>query len=192
MKVSQVGIDLIKRFEGCKLTAYKATPSEQFYTIGYGHYGADVKSNQTITLKKAEDLLCRDIDRFEKLVNKYDHIYKWNQNEFDALTAFAYNIGSIDGLTSNGTRSRTDIINAWSKYNKAGGVVLAGLVKRRDSELKLFIQKVPESTSTRIVALKETQKIKTIIDKIMAGEFGNGEERKTVLYNSIQALVNKR
>ena len=69
---------------------------------------------------------------------KYDKIYKWNQNEIDALVSFAYNIGSIGGLTANGTRSRSAIAVKMMEYNKAGGRVYRGLTRRRTAEKKLF------------------------------------------------------
>lgn len=190
MKISDVGLDLIKKFEGVRLMAYKALPHERYYTIGYGHYGADVKQGQKITLDRANELLERDIDKFEKLVNKYNHIYNFNQNEFDALCSFCYNVGNIDGLTKNGTRTRKEIEQAFTLYVKANNLVITGLVKRRNAELALF--KTPVASTNRCVTLKETQKIKALIDKIIGGEFGNGDERKEVLYNSIQKLVNDR
>ena len=57
--------------------------------------------------------------------------YNWNQNEFDALVSFAYNIGSIDGLTASGSRSKEEIADKIQAYNKAGGKVLSGLIRRR-------------------------------------------------------------
>ena len=116
-------------------------PTEKYYTIGYGHYGKDVKATDTITKEKAIELLKSDLAKFEKKVKKYDSIYHYNQNEFDALVSFAYNVGSIDGLTKNGTRTKSEITKCWTLYTKSGGRVLAGLVKRRDKEKKLFLTK---------------------------------------------------
>ena len=92
MKTSQTGIDLIKQFEGCVLTAYKCPAG--VWTIGYGHT-AGVKQGQRITAAQAESYLRSDLEKYEKKVDKYSR-YGWNQNEFDALVSFAYNIGSID------------------------------------------------------------------------------------------------
>ena len=142
MKTSQKGIDLICKFEGLRLKAYKAIQSEKYYTIGYGHYGSDVKPYQTITIQEALKLLEKDLKKFEKNVNKYNSLYKFNQNEFDSLVSFAYNIGSIDQLTHNGTRTKKQIATAILNYNKANGKVLAGLVKRRKAEQELFLAKV--------------------------------------------------
>lgn len=69
---------------------------------------------------------------------KYDYKYHWNQNQLDSLTSFAYNIGSIDQLTANGTRSIAEISNKILAYDKAGGQTLAGLTRRRKAEKELF------------------------------------------------------
>ena len=138
MKTSAKGVALIKQFEGCRLKAYKAIPSEKYYTIGYGHHGPDVAANAVISQLQADTYLLLDLDKFEKKVEKYNYIYHWTQNEFDALVSFAYNIGSIDGLTANGTRSKQQIASKIPAYNKAGGKVLNGLTKRRAAEKALF------------------------------------------------------
>lgn len=138
MKTSKVGIELIKYYEGFRSNAYKPVKTEKYFTIGYGHYGADVSPNMTITREQGEDLLKKDLERFEKKVSKYDSTYHWTQNQFDALVSFAYNIGSIDQLTANGTRSIEEISNKIPEYIKAGGKTLAGLVARRAKENALF------------------------------------------------------
>lgn len=136
MKISEKGIDLIKQFEGCKLTAYKDAVG--VLTIGYGHTG-DVKLNQKITQKKADELLKADLHRFEVHVSEYRKKYKFSQNEFDALVSFAFNIGNINQLTKYGKRNKGQIADAILLYNKAGGKVLNGLVKRRKAEHDLFV-----------------------------------------------------
>lgn len=77
--------------------------------------------------------------KYEKKVDKYSK-YNFNQNEFDALVSFAYNVGSIDGLTANGTRTKAQIASKILAYNKAGGKVLSGLTRRRQAEYALFIK----------------------------------------------------
>lgn len=140
---SIAGMALIKRFEGCRLEAYKC-PAD-VWTIGYGHTGkVDGKSigaGMKVTLAKADELLKADLAVFESKVNKYDSKYKWTQNEFDALVSFAYNIGNIDQLTANGTRSKDVIASKFPAYNKATGKVLSGLTKRRKDEQELFTRK---------------------------------------------------
>lgn len=136
LKTGQAGLNLIKKYEGCRLTAYKCPAG--VLTIGYGHT-AGVTPGQTITQAEADRLLVSDMEKYEKKVNKYYDKYSWNQNEFDALVSFAYNVGSIDQLVANGTRSRTVIAEKFLLYNKAAGKELAGLTKRRKAEQELFL-----------------------------------------------------
>lgn len=135
-KINKSGLNLIKKYEGCKLTSYICPAG--VLTIGYGHTGKDVKPNQTITKKKSISLLKKDLARFERHVQSYNYIYEWTDNEFSALVSFAFNIGNIDQLTAYGTRTRSQIRTAMLKYVKANGKTLQGLVKRRKAELKLF------------------------------------------------------
>lgn len=135
MKVSDNGLNLIKKFEGCKLQAYKDAVG--VWTIGYGHTKG-VKQGQIITNAQATEYLRQDCEKAEKAVMKYANRYMWNQNQFDALVSFAFNIGSIDQLTANGTRTIPVISQKILEYNKAGGKVLNGLVSRRKAEKQLF------------------------------------------------------
>ena len=143
MKTSQRGINLIKKYEGCRLTAYKPVATEKYWTIGYGHYGPDVAAGAVISQMQADLYLMLDLEKFEKKVAKYAK-YNWTQNEFDALVSFAYNIGSIDQLTDNGKRTKQQIAAKIPAYNKAGGKVLAGLTKRRKEEQALFTEGLEE------------------------------------------------
>ena len=140
MKTSKQGLEVIKKFEGLRLKSYQL-PSEAKYTIGYGHYGVD--SGITITQLKAEEYLIKDLATAENQVNKYQSIYHFNQNEFDALVSFAYNIGNIKQLTQNGARTKTEIGEAFLLYNKSGGRVLKGLTNRRIAERKLYCTLIP-------------------------------------------------
>lgn len=142
MKTSTNGIELIKRFEGCRLTAYLCPAG--VLTIGYGHTGKvnsrPIKLGMKITEKTAVKLLQTDLTKFEREVCKYPH-YEWTQNEFDALVSFCYNIGSINQLTDYGTRSKETIAKKILLYNKAKGKELAGLTKRRLAEQQMFLGK---------------------------------------------------
>ena len=138
MKASKNGIELIKCFESFSPKACKCLASEKYYTIGYGHYGADVKENQTITKEQAEELLQKDLEKFEQKVNKYNNVYNFNQNQFDALVSFCYNVGNIDQLTAKGTRTIKEISEKILAYNKSGGKVINGLTNRRKKEQELF------------------------------------------------------
>lgn len=143
MKISKKGIDLIKKYEGCRLNRYLCPAGVP--TIGYGHTGTvqgkPVAVGMKITKSHAEKILKTDLKKYEEKVNKYLKKYKWTQNEFDAMVSFAYNLGSIDKLTINGTRTKAEIAAKILLYNKASGVELAGLTRRRKEEQALFLSK---------------------------------------------------
>ena len=139
MKTSEKGIELIISFEGFSKRACKCVPTEKYYTIGYGHYGKDVASDDTITKKAAIELLKKDLAAFEKKVDKYNNVYHFSQNEFDALVSFCYNVGNIDKLTVNGRRTKDEIAEAMLRYTHSGGKELRGLVRRRTMERELFL-----------------------------------------------------
>ena len=196
MTTNDKGIKLIKSFEGLRLKAYKALPTEKYFTIGYGHYGADVKEGQTITEAEAEKMLRADLQKYEGKVNKYT-AYNWNANEYSALVSFAYNVGNIDGLTKKGERSREEIRKVWTSYSKAGGKELPGLLRRREAELKLF----NEGETMAAELKKDPKDAKEVkLDKLieltnatMRGEYGSGVNRKNRLgsaYNAVQAIIN--
>ena len=152
MNVSQNGINLIKNFEGLRTTAYKALSTEKYFTIGYGHYGADVYEGMTITETEAENLLRTDLIKYVGYVNTFLGKYNIsiNQNQFDALTSFTYNVGnvwlnqefSLKRYLINGVNnySADQITTAFRNWNKSGGNVIAGLTRRREAEAKLFME----------------------------------------------------
>ena len=139
--ISSNGVVLIKSFEGFSRVACKALPTEKYLTIGYGHYGKDVKPNQTITEAEAVKLLVKDLSGFVSKVNKYNRKYGFTQNEFDALVSFCYNVGNIDGLTKNGTRTKAQIADKFLAYSYSGGKFIKGLYNRRVKERNLFNKK---------------------------------------------------
>ncbi|TNC10833.1 lysozyme [Methylobacterium terricola] len=139
MRTNETGKDLIKSFEGLKLTAYKCPAG--VWTIGWGTT-LGVTKGMTITLAQAEDLFSRDLVKFEKAVEKNVTV-PLNENQFAALVSFAYNLG--EGNLKSSTLLKK--VNAgdfkaaaaeFPKWNKAGGKVLAGLTRRRADEAKLF------------------------------------------------------
>lgn len=154
MEVSKDCIDMIKRFEGCRLSAYKCPAG--VWTIGYGHTGS-INPTMKISQETADAFLRDDLKKFENHVNEMNvkHKYRFTQNEFDALVSFAFNIGNIRQLTANGTRKKSVIAEKMLLYVKAGGKTLNGLVKRRQAEHDLFIK--DSSTETP----KKTTKKKT-------------------------------
>lgn len=140
MKTSQRGIDLIKQFEGLRLTAYKCPAG--VYTIGYGHTRG-VSAEMKITEEEASAYLTADLRNSEKVVERYDSIYHWNQNEYDALVSFTFNCGATNlrSLLRNGRRNRSQIAATLPLYRKAGGKVLKGLERRRAAEKALFLER---------------------------------------------------
>jgi lysozyme len=144
MKLSKVGADLIKKYEGCRLKAYKCPAG--VCTIGYGHTG-NVKEGQVITQAHADDLFDKDIQRFVDGVNKVVNVIL-NQNQFDALVSFSYNcgVGALQNSTLLEYVNKKQFAKAsaeFNKWNKGGGKVLQGLVKRRNDEQALFDKPVP-------------------------------------------------
>lgn len=145
MKASKVGIDLIKKFEGCKLTAYKPVSTEKYYTIGYGHYGADVKKGMTITATKAEELLKKDIEPIEKALNALGINFK--QNQFDSLVSWIFNLGlgSFNGSSLKkyivAYKEDALIAEQITRWYYAGGQPLLGLKKRRVEEANMWLGK---------------------------------------------------
>lgn len=192
MKISKAGLDLIKSFEGCRLQAYKAVPTEKYYTIGYGHYGSDVRANAKILQETADALLLEDLERFEAKVNKWNGIYNFTQNEFDALVSFAYNVGNIDQLTNYGKRTKLQIASAMPAYNKSGGRILTGLTRRRAAEVKMF----QNGGNAPLNLQKPT--LETVVEDILNGVYGNGKTRKAKVealgldYKEVQKAVNAR
>jgi lysozyme len=139
MHTSQKGLDLIKSFEGLRLSAYKC-PAD-VWTIGFGTT-AGVKPGQTITKERAEELLRDDVARFEAQVLRLVKV-PLTQGQHDALVSFVYNLGA--GNLSNSTLLR--LLNSgdykgaaaqFDRWTKAGGKTLAGLVRRRAAERALF------------------------------------------------------
>lgn len=139
MTTSENGLNLIKSFEGLRLTAYRCPAGK--WTIGYGHTKG-VKKGMYISEAVATHFLIQDVQRVESILNSYDGIYHWTQNEFDALASFAFNCGTanLKRLVKYGTRTKSQIANAILLYNKASGRVLRGLVRRRKAERELFVK----------------------------------------------------
>jgi lysozyme len=139
--MSDQGIDaLLKKFEGCKLKAYKDPVG--IWTIGYGHTSAagepDVTEGLTITQDEAEEILKRDLVKYEKPVADMVKV-PLSQHQFDVLVDFAYNAG-VGNLKSSTLLKRVNagdfdaVPNELMKWTKAKGKELPGLVRRRRAE----------------------------------------------------------
>lgn len=146
--VGAAGLALIKQFEGCRLKAYKPVKTEKYWTIGWGHYGLDVKEGQTITQAQADALLAADCQRFTDAVDNPAYCpltAQLNANQRDALISFTFNCGAGCLKTLCRGRSLPQICEAMALYNKSGGKPLAGLTRRRAAEQKLFNTPVEEN-----------------------------------------------
>jgi len=139
MKISKEGVALIKKFEGCKLESYY--DAVDVLTIAYGRTKA-VKAGDTCTQEEADQMLAEDLEEFEGYVDKLVTV-DLEQNQFDALTAWTYNLGptnlnSSSMLTKINEKDWDEVPNQMKRWNKAGGKILEGLVRRREAEAKLF------------------------------------------------------
>ena len=139
LKTSQEGISLIKSFEGCELSAYRC--SANVPTIGYGHT-AGVSDGDTCTLEEAEEMLTEDLVEFENYVKKYVET-DLEQNQFDSLVAWVYNLGPKNLSESTLLKELNagkleEVPRQMKRWNRAGGQVLDGLIRRREAESRLF------------------------------------------------------
>lgn len=140
MHISDEGLELIKHFEGCELEAYKCPAG--VWTIGYGHT-KDVEEGEKWSQDKADFMLFRELEEeYEQYVNDYVHV-PLNQQQFDALVSWTYNLGPANLKKSTLLRKLNngeyqEVPNQIKRWNKANGEVLAGLVRRREAEALLF------------------------------------------------------
>lgn len=175
MKASDEVKLTIKNYEGCLLTAYKAHPSEEYYTIGWGHYGPDVKEGMTITQAQADALFDEDIKAFESAVNRWNDKYELNltQNQFDALFSATYNFGTgwveyyaqkdyrLAKYVQSGFKDSNgnplpelEIADAFGVLCSAGNEILPGLIKRRINEAEIFLYGNYSTENTHFVYTK--------------------------------------
>lgn len=190
MKASNDLKILIKYWEGAKLKAYKAHPSEEYWTIGYGHYGSDVYEGMEITAEQADAYFEQDIARFEAAARRINEKYglNANQNQFDALVSLAYNFGPGWVEANTGWRLARyiksnfrdsygnpipdlEIADAFAVLCSAGGEILPGLVKRRINEAEIFLYGSYNTALTNFVVV--------IID----ANGGTADGNRVVAYN---------
>ena len=139
-------VDMIVSFEGFDPNPYW---DHAQWSIGYGSYAGSRNQNQRpnigpISQAEGRAMLRNQLGSYERNVDSYNSRYNWTPNERAALISFAYNIGSINQLTANGTRSKAEIARAMLLYNKASGQVSPGLVRRRNAEQALFLGGSPD------------------------------------------------
>ena len=138
--ISWSGVDFIKNWEGCKLRAYLC--SANVWTIGVGHTQG-VTPGMTITQSEANKLFLKDINLFEQAVSKSVKV-SLNQNQFDALVSFCFNVGvgAFKGSTLLRVLNQgnyTEAANQLLRWNKVGVNIVPGLVNRRRAEKELFL-----------------------------------------------------
>ena len=139
MNISQEGLSLIKKFEGCELKAYRCPAN--VLTIGYG-ITKNVTENMEISQEEADEMLNEEITEYEEYVNNMVKV-PLEQNQFDALCSWVYNLGPTNLEKS----TLLKLLNAGDyhlipsqirRWNKAGGETLTGLIRRREAESLLF------------------------------------------------------
>ena len=168
MKTTDPGVNLIKTFEGFSANSYLCPA--RVWTIGYGHTGPEVKEGMRITEAEGQAILKKDLARFEKIVEDNIKI-KLNQNQFDALVSFVFNIGGDAFKKSTLLKrlnSKEDPNNVAKeelpRWNKGDGRVLEGLKRRRNAEVDLFIAPAPElKTGTVDLTSKQLTFVKKLI-----------------------------
>lgn len=140
MKISNSGLSLIKRYEGCRLKAYK--DSVGVWTIGWGNT-SHAKAGVAITQQQAETFLKEDIVPVEHVLNGMG--VNFTQNQFDALCSWIFNLGTANFSSSTmrkyivARKSDTEITDQMVKWHNAGGKPLLGLKRRRCAEANMFL-----------------------------------------------------
>lgn len=139
--MSDYAFSRLKEFEGLRLTAYRCPGGK--WTIGYGHTKG-VREGQRIDERTASRLLEEDVEYFESFLAKEPYAEDITQGQWDALVDFLFNLG-VGNFLSSTLRKRIledvdhdDIPNQFRRWNKAGGKVLMGLVKRREWEAQMY------------------------------------------------------
>jgi lysozyme len=158
VNISEAGIQLIKSFEGCQTTPYRCPAG--LWTAGYGHvlypdqarlktperalYGIRDEHNRTFDYDEIDELLEKDLQRFQDGVSRLCPAADDRQSHFDAMVAFSFNVG-LGNLQSSTLRMKYNrgeyeaAADEFLKWNKAGGKILAGLTRRRVAERALFL-----------------------------------------------------
>lgn len=140
MNISENGIQFIKDFEGVRLKAYD--DGIGVATIGVGHIKG-VKMGDVATMEQVDQWLREDLQESEEAVDRYV-AHPINQNQFDALVSFVFNLGAgafkgstlLKKLNAGAIDEAADEFLRWTR---GGGKVMPGLVRRREAERKLFL-----------------------------------------------------
>ena len=138
-----IAADFIEKWEGCVLHAYKATPSEAYWTIGVGHYGADVHEGDQISWEESRDMLIDDIHKVAYQLAPCVNV-PVTDNQYIAIVSLAFNVGAGRVKRSKMLRALNsyrfdDAAKEFLDFDMAGGVRLRGLTRRRKAEHDLFL-----------------------------------------------------
>lgn len=146
--MTENGYELIKKFEGLRNRAYKPVATEKYFTIGFGHYGPDVEKDAYWTTELCEEVLHKDVQQIEyqlRLFMPTTLIYNLNSNQWAAIVSFCYNLGvaafhksTLYKKIKADCNNESAIKEQWMKWVYAGGKVLEGLRKRRQTEVNLY------------------------------------------------------
>jgi lysozyme len=142
MKISEEGLALIKKFEGCELEAYQCAAG--IWTIAYGRI-KEVKEGHTCTQEQAEAWLDEELHEYQSYIDDMVEV-DLEQCQFDALVSWVYNLGPSNLKSSTllkvlNNSEYDEVPEQIKRWNKAGGKVLEGLVRRREAEALLFLGK---------------------------------------------------
>ena len=141
MKCNEAGVNLIKTFEGCCLVVYRDLVG--LNTVGYGHR-TQLPVGTEISQEQADQLLASDLSRFEQAVSSMLRV-SVSSNQFSALVCFAYNVGAGNLRHStllrllNQPAALEGVADQFLRWNRAGGVPVEGLTRRREAERQLFL-----------------------------------------------------
>lgn len=165
MQVNQKGLELIKEFEGFRAKAYKC--SAGVWTVGYGHTSAAgaplVGSMTKVTLAQGEEILRRDLATFEQAVSAAVKV-ELTSNQFSALVSFCFNVGpgafrGSSVLKAVNAKQFSEVPRRLALWNKAGGKVLPGLVRRRAAEAALFLEAEQKRSSAKTTEAAEAREM---------------------------------
>lgn len=148
MQTSEAMRQMIEGWEGCRLTAYYDVVG--VLTIGYGHTGPDVVAGMTIDQDQADSLMIDDLAKFERGVALYVGDAPTTQGQFDAMVSLSYNVGLGNFRSSTVLREHKEgdfehAADAFLLWNKAGGKVFEGLVRRREGEREHYLADTPHA-----------------------------------------------
>lgn len=192
MKVNDLGLQLIKNFEGCSYKAY-LLKGERYYTIGYGHsFDNSITKDTVWNQKQCDDALRKDLARFEAYVTKYAcSKFELNENQFSALVSYTYNrgLGGLQQLLRNSTSIQqlsNNIVVYWGSAEKYKN----GLIRRRKVEKVLFDTPVVHAANKPINKVLE-QAVSKIIKSGIAINYDQWKREDLINLAHVPALLNK-